>query len=129
MARPRRKPPWLYDGPLTDRVRLVGCRRCRRAVYEALAGDVLATQVDPVLLTPRAELQLLLTGGLTYGLWPENPLTGVRHLVIRTVTEIRAHPGRGVPLHDCARHHGPADPRVLPPRHLTAGAWSDDPAF
>src|SRR4051812_28084937 len=51
ITKPRR-PPWLYDGPLTDRARLTSCNRCHRPVLEALADSVMPAHVDLAYLTP-----------------------------------------------------------------------------
>jgi hypothetical protein len=124
----------MEDGPLTDKVRLTGCRTCHRAILTALCEGVVATNADPVILTPPAELALLLTGGTSYALGPDpivdrdgqviwqSPL----RLFFRTADGIRLHPGRGIAGHVCGRDHGPPDPAVL--RHRPrAVTWPDDP--
>ncbi len=108
VRRSRPRPPWLPDGPLTDRVRLTACLRCGRPVLEALAEGVLAARVDPVILSPAAELAHLIAGGITLRLWPEGG-QGDRHLAFRSLVHIRAHPGRGLPCHSCDRNYGPPD--------------------
>lgn len=115
-----RRPPWLYDGPLTDRVRLISCTRCHRPVLEALADTVMPARVDLVRLTPHQELQCLLGGGMTLRLAPDSDSPFIaRRLTFRWPVHIRAHPGRGVPLHDCALTWGPVDRSLIRTRPST----------
>jgi hypothetical protein len=112
-----RRPPWLYDGPLTDRVRLRSCNRCHRPVLEALADTVMPARVDLLRLTPQQELTCLVAGGITLRLVPDEPSPWIRtRLTWRWHEQIRAHPGRGVPVHDCTRTWGPVDRSLLHPR-------------
>lgn len=113
------RPPWLYDGPLTDRVRLISCPRCRRPVLEALADGLIALRIDLTYLTPLEELEHLVAGGHTLMLWPDPPLTGTRRLGFRGQFHIRARPGRGLPEHDCAVVRQP-DPSLLASRSATS---------
>jgi hypothetical protein len=110
-----RRPPWLYDGPLTDRVRLTGCRRCHRPIFEALADGVMPARADLVRLSPLAELRHRLAGGTTLRLIPDDDTPFVpRRLASRWLEHLRAHPGRGLPLHDCQLDHGPPDRDLIP---------------
>lgn len=122
-----RRPPWLHDGPLTDRVRLISCNRCRRPVLEALADGLIALKVDLIRLTPLAELEHLVAGGHTLMLWPDPPLTAVQRLGFRNQWHIRAHPGRGLPEHNCALNHGPADTTIL--ATPTTASYPEEPPF
>lgn len=122
----RRRPPWLYDGPLTDRARLTGCTRCHRAVLEALADGVMPAHVDLAHLTPAQELEHLLAGRMTLRLWPDPPTSDVRRLAFRSALDIRARPGRGLPVHDCAVVRRP-DPTLL--SHRRPAAWTEEPTW
>lgn len=122
-----RRPSWLRDGPLTDRVRLIGCRRCRRPVLEALVEGLWAERVDLIRLTPLAELEHLVHGGQTRKLWPDRPGAIDLHLAFRTQWDIPVHPGRGLPLHDCAISHGPPDPTILASHQ--AATLPEEPPF
>lgn len=88
-------------------------------MLEALAHGVLALQVDLVRLIPAAELQHLLTGGTTCRLWPDRDGATEQHLAFRDASHIRAHPGRGLPVHDCDRLHGQPDQQLLHPIRKT----------
>lgn len=112
VAAQRPRPPWMYDGPLTDQLRNTTCPTCHQPVAEALACGILPTQIDPVRLTPTAELKLRLAGGTTLRIWPDPPVSSTRRLAFRDTQQILAHPGRGVPRHQCGRYHGPPDPDI-----------------
>lgn len=124
-----RRPPWLYDGPLTDRARLEACPRCRRPVLRALLGHPVAaldTSAEPVRLTLLAELQARVAGRDVVGL-----LRG--RLVYRWPHDIRANlPDRPALLrHDCRiwpTYTAPPDPTLLA-RHDVALVWDDEPKF
>lgn len=70
------------------------------------------TRIDLIRLSPLAELEHLVAGGTTYRLWPDRP-GAVLRLTHRNPEHIRAHPGRGMPMHDCAINHGPPDTTIL----------------
>lgn len=125
-TRKPRRPPWLYDGPLTDRARLISCNRCRRPVLEALADGVMPARVDLIHLTPAQELQHLLAGRMTLRLWPDPASSDERRLAFRHAWNIQARPGRGLPLHDCAVVRQP-DPSLL--THRALSAWPEEPSF
>lgn len=111
----RGRPSWLGDGPLTDRVRLKPCPRCKHAVLEALVDGLVLSRVDPLRLTPAAELAHRLAGGKVRRLWPDPCLAGELRLAYRGLIDIRAKPGRGLPEHQCGVRHGHPDPDVLRP--------------
>lgn len=122
----RRRPPWLYDGPLTDRARLISCNRCHRPVLEALADGVMPTRIDLAYLTPLQELEHLLAGGMTLRLWPDPATSDTRRVAFRRSWDIQAHPGHGLPIHDCAVVRRP-DPSLL--THRAHSAWPEEPTF
>ena len=124
---PWRRPPWLYDGPLTDRARLRSCPRCHRPILEALADTVMPARVDLVRLTPAQELRHLVAGGMTLRLIPDPPSPWIpTRLAFRWPEQIRARPGRGLPVHQCGIQHGPPDPQLLARQPAT---YTEEPDF
>lgn len=122
-----RRPPWLYDGPLTDRVRLRSCNRCRRPILEALADTVMPARIDLVRLTPQQELQAHVAGVMVLRLVPDPPSPWIHaRLCFRWPEQIRTRPGRGLPVHDCARTWGPLDRDLIHPRTT---AFTEDPTW
>lgn len=128
-TKPWRRPPWLYDGPLTDRARLEACPRCHRPVLRALLGGHvmgLDTSAEPVRLTVTDEIHARLAGREVVAL-----LAG--RLVHRWLVDIRANrPDRPALLrHDCRHwptYTAPPDPTLLA-RHDVAPPWDDEPHF
>jgi hypothetical protein len=93
-------------------------------VLEALADEVMPARVDLTHLEPADELRHLLAGGMTFRLWPENSTSP--RLAFRTAANIRRHPGRGLPNHDCDVVRQP-DPTLLTTRqHRT---WTEEPPY
>lgn len=127
-AKTWRRPPWLYDGPLTDRARLRSCNRCRRPILEALADTVMPARVDLVRLSPHQELQHLVAGGMTLRLVPDIPSPWIpARLCFRWLEQIRAHPGRGVPVHQCDVVWGDVDRSLIRTAHRPT--FTTDPTF
>jgi hypothetical protein len=71
-------------------------------------------RVDLLRLTPQQELQHLLAGGITLRLVPDQPSQWIpARLCFRWPEQIRAHPGRGLPVHQCHRTWGPVDRSLI----------------
>jgi hypothetical protein len=119
------------DRYITDRAQLGRCRTCNHPIIRADTGQHILATVDPIQLTTLQELEHLVAGGRTYGLKPDKPqlLPGTRYLTWRSVSEIRWHPGRGLPQHDCQHPRAALDLTLLDGTLRCHVATPADPSY